>query len=275
MSSGYFSDHAEVSRSDLPGSAHARPDRRALDHPYPARPADQRPAALSGPPGFARRRGAQHAVGAAQDARKTGTDRRQALQRASAPLRVPPHRSRPQSGPRSSRPARLGPAQYRERLAGADLVQHRPQIVDEGLRVLAHWKVAQALHDGHFRTRNAVRGSLRIARRGRVVVLAGEQVERAEPGIDGADAVAYVALDLVEVQVSSEDAGPTLHVVPHRLPAVFLWAERRHQAIGEAAAGAAAVHLGVIKPRGVVVALDVRRGLKADQRAQLARGLER
>jgi len=159
--------------------------------------------------------------------------------------------------------------------ASANLVQHRPQVAEERRRVLAHREVAEALHDRHLGAGNARGGRFGIARRGRIVVLAGEHVQRALAGVDCVQAATDVTFDLIEVQVARKDARPALHVMPHRLPAVLVGAERRHQAVGEPARRATAMHFGVVHPARVVVALDIRGGLQADERAQLARVLER
>ena len=157
----------------------------------------------------------------------------------------------------------------------ANLVEHRPQMPEEGVRVLAHREVAEALHDRDLRAADARRGGLGVLRRCGVVVLAGEHVERAHGGVDRTDPLAEVAVDLVEVEVAGEDAGSALHVMPDRLPAVLVGAERRHEPVGDRAARLSAVHLRVVEPGGLVVALDVGGRLQADERAQAPRVLER
>src|SRR5882762_4257549 len=77
------SDSAEedLCRPDLvPGRAHARPDRRALDASHPARSAAEGAAALPGSAELARRRGAQHAFCAPQGAGEAGTGRAAPIQ---------------------------------------------------------------------------------------------------------------------------------------------------------------------------------------------------
>src|SRR5678815_5096363 len=80
----------------------------------------------------------------------------------------------------------------------------------------------EAFHHRELRSLDARRHRLGVARRGRIVVLAGEEIERAERGVDLADAAADVALDLVEVEIAGEHARPALHVVPDRFPAFLL-----------------------------------------------------
>src|SRR5262247_1331650 len=100
-----------------------------------------------------------------------------------------------------------------------DACQHRQQVADEPLRILAHGKMPEPLHDDGLGA-GAARHVERTFGRARIIVFAGEQEQRAAFCVDQIDAVADVAVDLVEIEVALEHARAALHVVPQRLPAL-------------------------------------------------------
>ena len=108
-----------------------------------------------------------------------------------------------------------------------------------------------------------------------VVVLAGQQVERAFAGVDLGDAGAHVAVGGIEMEVALEHAGAALHVVPDRLPAVGLGRGRGDQAGDHGPAHLAAVHVRAMQPVEVVVGVGVGAGLQADEGAEARAMLER
>ena len=114
-----------------------------------------------------------------------------------------------------------------------------------------------------------------VVGRAGVVVLAGEQIERAFAGVDLGHAAAHVAVGGVEVEVALEHAGAALHVVPDRLPAVGLGRGRGDQARDHAAAHLAAVHVRAVQPVEVVVGIGVGAGLQPDEGAEARCVLQR
>src|SRR4051812_11147477 len=97
-----------LSAEGLPGGAHARRDRRALDDARASRPVPEGAAALPGLPDLACRRRAEHAVGPVEGHGGPWPHRAQALQRASAAPRVSPYgkRKKPRADPQGT--SRLG-----------------------------------------------------------------------------------------------------------------------------------------------------------------------
>jgi hypothetical protein len=65
--------------------------------------------------------------------------------------------------------------------------------------------MAEALHDGDLAALNASGDRKRFLRRAGIVVLAGQQEQRAALGIDLADAASDVAVELVETEIAFED----------------------------------------------------------------------
>jgi hypothetical protein len=65
--------------------------------------------------------------------------------------------------------------------------------------------MAEALHDGDLAALNAVGDRERFLRRAGIVVLTGQQEQRAALGIDLADAASDVAVELVEIEIAFED----------------------------------------------------------------------
>jgi hypothetical protein len=65
--------------------------------------------------------------------------------------------------------------------------------------------MAEALHDGDLAARNASGDRERFLRRAGIVVLTGQQEQRAALGIDLADAASDVAVELVEIEIAFED----------------------------------------------------------------------
>src|SRR5438132_5305482 len=103
--------------------------------------------------------------------------------------------------------------------AATDLLQHRQQVLQERLRVLAHREMAEAFHDRRLAAGDAARDRHRLLRRAGIIVFAREQEQQAAPGVDLSHPAADVAVDLVEIELAFEPAGAALHVVPQRLPA--------------------------------------------------------
>src|SRR5260370_23912641 len=95
-------------------------------------------------------------------------------------------------------------------------------MIEEYLRIFAHREVAEPLHDGDLAARNAAGDGKRFLRGAGIVVLAGQQKQRAAFGVDLRDPAANVAVDLVEIEVAFENAGSALHVMPQRLPALLV-----------------------------------------------------
>lgn len=60
--------------------------------------------------------------------------------------------------------------------------------------ILAHWEMAELLHDGDVGTGDRGGRPHRIFRRTGKIILTGQQVERTLPGIDLLDAAAEVAI---------------------------------------------------------------------------------
>lgn len=81
-------------------------------------------------------------------------------------------------------------------------------MADESVRILAHGKMAEALHDGHLSSGNAGGDGQRLLRRTGIIVFAGQQKKRATFGVDPADPIADVAVDLVEIQIALKTPGP-------------------------------------------------------------------
>ena len=96
-------------------------------------------------------------------------------------------------------------------------------------RVLAHRKVPELLHDRDLRARDTSRRAQRVFGRAGEVILAGQEIERADGRIDFLDAPAQIAIDPVEIQIAFKYPGPALHVVPERLPARGFRPLRRNQ----------------------------------------------
>src|SRR5688572_29100987 len=95
----------------------------------------------------------------------------------------------------------------------SNLLQHRQQIGDELRWVLAHRKMAEPLHDGRVRA-GATADIERCLAGAGIVVLAREQIKVGLAPIDLVDLVADVAVNLVEMKIAFEHAGPALQVVP-------------------------------------------------------------
>ena len=125
----------------------------------------------------------------------------------------------------------------------------------------------EPLHDRGFRA-GALRHIERAFAGARIVVFAGEQIERRGAPVDLVHLVADVAVHLVEMQVALEHAGPALQVVPQRFPAVVVGRGRRDQPRHHAGRHLAAVHVAAMQPVHVVIRRDMRRGLQPDDGAE-------
>ena len=148
-----------------------------------------------------------------------------------------------------------------------DFVQHRTNLPQEQLRILAHREMAESVHRAIARTGNHRGQFLAEGRRAAPIVLTVQDVERACLGIDARRAVAHIVIDRVVVEVALEDRGRALAVHPCRLAAKRLRACRGHHAVHEVrleiVADFRVVELVVVAARGVS------RGLKTDQRAEI------
>src|SRR5713226_2672526 len=127
-------------------------------------------------------------------------------------------------------------------------LQDRQDVAAELLGVLAHREMAELLHHHDLRAGDLRRRPLCVLRCAREIVLAGEQIERADARIDDAHPAAEIAIDAVEVQVTLEHAGTTLHVHPECLPARDLGALRREQSRDQPRADLAAIDIGAMEP---------------------------
>src|SRR5262249_25487956 len=151
----------------------------------------------------------------------------------------------------------------------ANLVQHRQQIRPEALRMLAHRKVTELLHDRDAGARDPRRGLARVVGGAREVVLARQEIKGAARRVDAADAVPKVALGPVEVEVAAEDARSALGVQPERLPPGLGRRLRRDEPRHQRAGELAPMHVWTMKPGGVVVpGRLVGGGLQPHQRAE-------
>ena len=101
------------------------------------------------------------------------------------------------------------------------------------------------------------------------VVLAGQQIERADAGIDRLHLLAQVTVDAIEIEIAFEDAGPALHVHPQRLVAADRRALRCDQAGDQRRAHLAAMDVRTMQPRRVVPGLLEVGGLQGHQRTEL------
>src|ERR1700704_7082854 len=97
-----------------------------------------------------------------------------------------------------------------------DFVQDRCDVAAKLAGVLAHRKMTELLHDGDAGARNRRGRPPGIFRRAREIILAGEQIQRTDLGIDGLDPAAQIAVDAIEVQIALEDARAALLVGPQR-----------------------------------------------------------
>src|SRR5688500_5553069 len=97
----------------------------------------------------------------------------------------------PQSG--AARASSKYAASFLALLRGADLIEHWPQITEKCLGVFAHGEMAETFHHSEFRSLHRRCDGPGIARRGGVIVLAGEEVERAQSSVDAAKTAADVA----------------------------------------------------------------------------------
>src|SRR5436190_1528180 len=105
-------------RPALPGGAHPRDRRRALDHPDPAGSGAPRPSQVSRPRSLSGRYQPEYAFGPPQDARGRRHHRAAVLQRASAAGRIRVDRERPRAPPRSQGAETMGRKAYG--LTGSD-----------------------------------------------------------------------------------------------------------------------------------------------------------
>src|SRR6516162_11805520 len=142
-----------------------------------------------------------------------------------------------------------------------NLLQHRHQVVEKHLRVLAHWKMAEALHDGDVAAPDDPGHGKSLLRRAGVIVFARKKKQRAAARVDPADAASDVAIDLVEIKITLEHAWPALHVVPERLPAALLRCVGSDQSGNDGGADLAAMHIRPMQEIQVVIGIDMRAGL--------------
>src|ERR1043165_1506749 len=82
--------------------------------------------------------------------------------------------------------------------ARTNLFQHRQKVADELLGIFAHREVAEVFHDDRLRA-GAARDLQRALGSAGIVVLAGEQIERAAPRVDLVELAGDVAVDHVEM----------------------------------------------------------------------------
>ena len=90
----------------------------------------------------------------------------------------------------------------------------------------------------------------------------------AATGVDLCDAAADVAIELVEIQIALEDAGAALHVVPDRFPALAIRRIRPDQAGDDGAGDLTAMHVRPVQEIEIVIGIDMRAGLQADDGAE-------
>ena len=128
--------------------------------------------------------------------------------------------------------------------------------------------MAAFLHDHRLGPVDGGGRALGILRGAGIVVLAGQQVERAAAGVDQMGAVAVVGILAVEVEVAFEDPRPALHVAPQGLPAVLVRRLRRHQAGDHGGADLAAMDVAAVQPARVVPGGLMVGAFDADQGAE-------
>ena len=108
----------------------------------------------------------------------------------------------------------------------------------------------------------------RLLRRAGIIIFARQQEQRAAPGVDLRDAAADVAVDLVEIEIALEHAGTALHVVPQRFPALLVRRVGADQAGDDGGADFAAMHVRPVQEIQIVIGIDMRAGLQADDGAE-------
>src|SRR5262245_6501212 len=158
---------------------------------------------------------------------------------------------------------------------GADFLQHRTQVGEKPRRVLAHGKMAEVFHHRQLGALDARRKVARIGGATGIVVLPGQQIERAGLGIERAQPAPHVPILRIKVKVTFEDAGAALHIVPNRLPALARRGSGGNQPRDDGAADLPTMYVRSMQPVEVIVGLGVCRRLQADQGAKAPRVLER
>ena len=89
------------------------------------------------------------------------------------------------------------------------------------------------------------------------------------------DAAADIAVELVEIQIAFEHAGAALHVMPQRFPALVVGRIGSDQAGDDGGADFAAMDVGTVQEIQVVIGIDMRAGLQADDGAETLGMFER
>src|SRR4029453_10802890 len=171
--------------------------------------------------------------------------------------------------------AQAAKAPVRLACGGADLRQDRTQVAKKQRWVLAHGKMAEPFHHRQLGALDPRREFARIGRATGIVVLAGQQIERAGLRIDRAQPAPHVAILRIKVKVAFEHTRAALHIMPDRLPTLARRDRGGNQPGDHGAADLPAMHVRSVQPVEVVVGLRVRGRLKADQRAKALRVLER
>ena len=128
--------------------------------------------------------------------------------------------------------------------------------------------MAEAGHDLDAGAGDRFGGADRVFRGAGIVVLPGQQVERAALGVDQVRPVAVIRILPVEVEVAAEHAGTALEVGPEGFPAMRLRRLGRDEAGDHRGADLAAVHVGPVQPGRVVPRHLVVGRLEADQGAE-------
>ena len=107
-------------------------------------------------------------------------------------------------------PIVIGPAAYPATyysLSLLDSCEHGPQIGEKALGVFAHGEMPHAVHDGGLSALDAAREIAGVVGGAGVVVLTGEQIERAAAGIDLSDFLAQVPVHDVVIEIATEHTG--------------------------------------------------------------------
>src|SRR4029453_18690795 len=148
------------------------------------------------------------------------------------------------------------------------LFEYRQQVLPEPWVVLRHGEMADATHPRELRAGYSRCGRGGLLRRTGVVILPGQQVDRAGSGVYLLLPSAEIPVDAVEVGVAAVDTGAALGVGPPHLPAGSLRALGRHEAVGPRGGAHRAVHVGHHRPVREA-SLYLAGGLEADHGAPL------
>src|SRR5580704_19698073 len=91
-----------------------------------------------------------------------------------------------------------------------DLRQHGQNVLAELRGILAHREVTDFLHDPHLDARNLAGRAQRVLGSAGEVVLAGQQVEGTDLGVDALHLSAQIAVDAIEIERALERTGTAL-----------------------------------------------------------------